>query len=173
MRPRTRSPITAGVLAGVLLSAAGAPGAAAQEASPCPYAQCALRIEGSLVVRGAEPTIVASLREFRLDRIHLSGPIPDSALTHFREFERLADSAAPWFLAKDVLYWTDAAATAYFLGSLLFGGRDKAARIAFPVSLLASLGEEITGDKAEAKMEAAEVELARGVWWYNRELPRD
>lgn len=171
MIPR-KSAALPGAVAVVLVLVMAFP-AAGQEPAACSYAECALRIEGSLVVRGVEPTIVAPVREFRLATVRLEGTMPDSARTHFQEFERLAASASPWFLAEDVLYWTDAAATAYFLGSLLFGGREKAARIAFPISLLASLGQEIVGDQAEQRMERAEVELSRGVWWYNRGLDRD
>lgn len=167
-----------GLLLTVTIAAAASPAGAQEPVGPadssgCTYASCALRIEGPLLVRGAQPTIVAPVREFRLATTRLPGLMPDSARLHFQQFERLAADAAPWFLAERVLYWTDAAATAYFIGALLFGGREKAARIAFPISLLASLGQDITGDTAEEKMERAEVELSRAVWWYNRALPRD
>lgn len=163
--PMRAAVLLACLVASPLLVAAARP-ALAQAAQPplasCTYDECALRVEpggflsGPLLLRGAGATLVARGGVFGFDLPWVVQE-SDSAVRYARQYrvsQRRSGTAA--------LLGTAATVTAVVVG---YTGD---AHDATPYSIAATAFGLYAGYEGARALRA----LARGVWWYNRALPR-
>lgn len=140
-----------------------------QRPTRCAYDDCALRIEGGLVMEGLEGEPVGSLRNMQiLERIDF----PERTRPQLEDFEEAVRSAARWDRAESVFQWIGAAAGLFLLGSIPFGKTEQALDIAVPVSIVTSSGALIMDQVSSKRIDRAELALGRAIWWYNRDLTR-
>lgn len=140
-----------------------------QRPARCGYDDCALRIEGILVLEGREGRPVGSLRNTQiLQRIDF----PERTRPYLEDFEEAVRSAARWNRAKSMFDWIGVGAGLFFLGSVPFGKAEQALDIAVPVSLVSYSGALIMGQMSNRRTARAELALGRAAWWYNRDLIR-
>ncbi len=127
-------------------------------ASPCPYDRCALRYEVPWIVEGQAATRVG--RVGFLSSPHLAERVSrqDSALAYALRFERRntagqALSAVGLVLGAGAFAWG------------LSGGSDTG-----PTVL--GVGAFAFGFAGGVVLSASHRDMARAIWWYNRDLPR-
>ncbi|MDT7858175.1 hypothetical protein RQM47_16120 [Rubrivirga sp. S365] len=164
LRPTPRGPALGrtALLAVALVGLFGAPAVAQDAGAPCPYEDCALRIEptalGVRVVRGSEGVAVGRLVPFREDLSALTASSA-TALPYARAAERASSRSVLAAVAAGLLLW----AAADEDGPL--GGGDG-------LRVGAALGGATAGFYGVVLGLRAEQASARAVWEYNRGLDR-
>lgn len=134
---------------------------------PCTYDLCALRQEGSRVIRGVQGEQVVRLRLFGATRLTpLISGVSDSAVAHARVFDRN-------YTRGTAMLWSGIALVPlamYFPLKRMDEGRAFAAvDVALVAMAVSGVVLEFWGAK---KIDQARRALGRAIWWNNRDLPR-
>ena len=140
------------------------------QASPpspsCAYDQCALRLEGNRILRGASGEMVGKLGLF--SATSLSGLVSriasDSALAHARIFDANYGRGSILFVAGALTGGVALGVAHARSEQRLTGGTSTVFAIA-----LSGLVVELVGARKLVKARNA---LSRAMWWHNRELAR-
>ena len=130
----------------------------AQEPDGCTYDKCALMVKSGFfrrsLVQGADEAHVASLL-FLAPHLDLFAERSDSAARYYRSFHSKHNSGT----------WLALAGTALFAGAYIVEGESDGVAIGLAI---AGAGSIVIGTFRTA---AGRNDLARALWWYNRELP--
>jgi len=174
-----------GATALVLASAQIAETAAAQ--TRCRYSECALRVDSKRIVRGHPGDVVVHLGPYT-DVTRRVGWLSDSARVHAARYGPRRSTAASLRLVAWGLTITsgllgyqvyhDYERQADLVSAQQASGGPVTARLELDKSKLfassaLSAGAFVAGWMAGRLNEAARTELARAVWWHNRELRQD
>jgi hypothetical protein len=136
------------------------------DSTACSYDACALRQEGSHIVRGMAGERVGGIGFFGALRLEPIVSTSDSARANARIFDRD-------YRQGTAFMWTGAAISiipfVFYSQPSSFSEPDSRRDAALIASALSGLVLEIWGSR---KVERARRALGRALWWYNRELSK-
>lgn len=138
---------------------------AARGQAACTYDECALRLEpswfGETLVRGQGSTKVGTVSAFGGSRLGHIIQQPDSARMYIQTYDRNYTPGALVATLGGI-----AAAVSWFVVAANEGRHE---RRNWTVIAVAATGVSWYGAH---RLDVAQRALSRGIWWYNRDLPR-
>lgn len=129
----------------------------------CTYDSCALRIENAHVVAGQHGAAIGRLGLISTPGLDDRLSLPDSAAAHYRIFKDNYVSGNLWSILGSVTI------TLVMISPAISGREFASSDAVITAGTIAGVVATIIGARKSSK---AHAELARSIWWYNRELPR-
>jgi hypothetical protein len=157
----------AALLVAALIAPAGTLYAQVSSPSPsCAYDQCALRLEGNRILRGASGERVGKLGVFSATSLSdlVSGVPSDSALVHARIFDANYGRGSTLAFAGTLTAAVALGVAHSRREQRLTGGTSTVFAIAVSGTVIQFVGVR--------KIVKARDALSRAIWWHNRELAR-
>jgi hypothetical protein len=157
----------AALLAAAMIASSGRLLAQSSPPAPgCAYDQCALRVEGNRILRGASGESVGSLGVFSATNLTglVSGVLSDSATAHARIFDATYGRGSTLALVGALVAGAALGVEHSRRDQRLTGGTSTVFAIA-----VSGMVAGLVGVREVAKAHDA---LSRAIWWHNRELPR-
>ncbi|MEO6331577.1 MAG: hypothetical protein ABIV11_04585 [Gemmatimonadaceae bacterium] len=149
-----------GLIAGLAICSTAVAGQVA-----CTYDECALRLEpawfGETIVRGQRGVKVGTVSAFGGPRLGHIIQLPDSARMYIEKYDRNYTPGALISTLGGI-----AATVSWFVAAANEGTGE---RRNWTIIALAATGVSWYGAR---RLEVAQRALSRGIWWYNRDLPR-